>query len=69
MKGRSRNWTDPLEGVMDSERMLQECARLRGHVVAGLRESENVRRLLEGATGAEDVPGTANGSAEGGGQR
>ena len=45
--------------------MLRECGRLRGHVVAALSESENVRRLLEGATGAEDAEGVTGTLDEG----
>lgn len=57
--------------------MLEECAQLRGHVVAGLRENENMARLLDGATRTE-VPDEAAGtdgrspagtSPLGGGQR
>lgn len=32
---------------MDEKRMLKECRQLRGHVVAGLRETESMARLLE----------------------
>lgn len=38
-------------------RMLEECRQLRGHVVAGLRETESVARLLEGATHTDPVDG------------
>lgn len=48
---------DYLEGVVDDMRMLEECRQLRGHVVAGLRETESVARLLEGATHADPVDG------------
>lgn len=44
---------------MDETRMLEECAQLRGHVVAGLRESENLARLLDGAAQAETADGPA----------
>lgn len=51
------------EVVMDERRMLEECARLRGHVVAGLRESDNIARLLDGAilSGAADGADGADG--------
>ena len=46
-----------LEGAVDEMRMLEECRQLRGHVVAGLRETESVARLLEGATHTDPVDG------------
>lgn len=39
--------------------MLDECAQLRGHVVAGLRENENIARLLDGVTLTEAAGGAA----------
>lgn len=57
--------------------MLDECAQLRGHVVAGLRENENIARLLDGVTLTEAADGTAGvdgqppaaSPPQGGGQR
>jgi len=51
---------DYLEGVVDEMRMLEECRQLRGHVVAGMRETESVARLLEGATHTDPVAGIAD---------
>lgn len=39
--------------------MLDECAQLRGHVVAGLRENETIARLLDGVTLTEAAGGAA----------
>lgn len=39
--------------------MLEDCAELRGLVVDGLRETQSLARLLEGATRTEDVGGAA----------
>lgn len=62
---------------MDEKRMLDECAQLRGHVVAGLRENESIARLLDGATLTESADGAAGADGQspaaipplGGGQR